>query len=248
VAPLTPKRASTMANGAVYWYVMGELLRCQPSEIANTSCHSRAVSSRRKSTTVTVTVKSRMRAKLLCFHVLSLLFILKQLELMVTTSCNAPGCFWEKGTYEASRGLSRHRATCQHYQKSRSLASQKRRERAKQAARFIPSLPTTKPGSSSLVSSLFPLQCQTVLTTQFSHTSRNYRPSGAWRISAPNPLFHANRQATIVGLRLASCFLAQPRRPRVLDAWTTLRTSVSSLILIIILNACLMMLWVCPRV
>jgi hypothetical protein len=86
-----------------------------------------------------------MRRKLLCLHVLLLLL----LELMVAISCNAPGCFWEKGTDEASRGLSRHRAICKHYQKSRYIASQKRHERAKQAAN-IPSLP---PKKSSLASS-----------------------------------------------------------------------------------------------
>lgn len=88
---------------------------------------------------VTVMVKSRMRGKRLSFHVLLLFFLVVLLELMVTISCNAPGCFWEKENNGATRGLSRHRATCQHYQKSRHIASQKRLERAKQAAN-IPSL------------------------------------------------------------------------------------------------------------
>jgi hypothetical protein len=39
------------------------------------------------------------------------------------------GCLWEKDT--DSRGLSRHRATCRHYQKASTLATEKRRERAR---------------------------------------------------------------------------------------------------------------------
>jgi hypothetical protein len=48
-------------------------------------------------------------------------------------ACKAPGCSWEKAT--DSRGLSRHRATCQSYNKYKVLSSQKRHERAKEAAR-----------------------------------------------------------------------------------------------------------------
>ncbi|KAG2051670.1 hypothetical protein BDR06DRAFT_983445 [Suillus hirtellus] len=48
-------------------------------------------------------------------------------------ACKAPGCSWEKAT--DTRGLSRHRATCQSYNKYRISASQRRHERAKEAAR-----------------------------------------------------------------------------------------------------------------
>ncbi|KAG2360045.1 hypothetical protein BDR07DRAFT_1378253 [Suillus spraguei] len=46
--------------------------------------------------------------------------------------CNAPGCSWEKAT--DSQGLTRHHATCKLYQRSSVISSQKRQERAKDAA------------------------------------------------------------------------------------------------------------------
>lgn len=122
--------------------------------------------------TATATVKSRMCGKILCLHILLLLFIFNQLdsELMVTTtseSCNASGCFWEKGPNDTAkadpRGLSRHRATCQHYRKSRYIATQKRLERARQAAARCTVSPSPVPpknqgSASSSVSRLFLLE------------------------------------------------------------------------------------------
>lgn len=58
-----------------------------------------------------------------------------QVSLMVS-SCNTPGCSWEKATTDA-RGLSRHRATCRFHLNSRVLASNQRQDRAKQAARAL---------------------------------------------------------------------------------------------------------------
>lgn len=47
------------------------------------------------------------------------------------TTTVTTGCSWAKDT--DSRGLSRHRATCKHYQKASTLAAEKRRERAKES-------------------------------------------------------------------------------------------------------------------
>jgi hypothetical protein len=52
------------------------------------------------------------------------------LSLMV--SCGALGCSWERAT--DARGLNRHRASCHLFKKTSVLASQKRQERAKEAA------------------------------------------------------------------------------------------------------------------
>jgi hypothetical protein len=65
---------------------------------------------------------------------LCLVFLL--LVVMVTVSesllrCNATGCSWAKDT--DPRGLSRHRATCRHYRIASVLATEKRRERARES-------------------------------------------------------------------------------------------------------------------
>lgn len=65
--------------------------------------------------------------------VLSLIFLL-----MVTVPllrCNGAGCSWAKDT--DARGLSRHHATCKSYQKSSTLATEKRREQAKETIRSV---------------------------------------------------------------------------------------------------------------
>lgn len=49
--------------------------------------------------------------------------------------CGATDCSWEKAT--DARGLSRHRTSCHSYKKSSLLATQKRRERAKEAVSMI---------------------------------------------------------------------------------------------------------------
>lgn len=56
--------------------------------------------------------------------VLSSLFIFMVL-------CGSIGCSWEKAT--DARGLNRHRASCHFYKKSSLLATQQRRERAKES-------------------------------------------------------------------------------------------------------------------
>ncbi|KAG0691770.1 hypothetical protein DFH29DRAFT_883759, partial [Suillus ampliporus] len=62
---------------------------------------------------------------------------------MVTISlrCNAMGCSWAKET--DPRGLSRHRATCRKYQKASTLATEKRRERAKESIQLSQKLTTS---------------------------------------------------------------------------------------------------------
>lgn len=52
--------------------------------------------------------------------------------LMVTVSCNAPGCSWQRMT--DNRALNKHRANCHFYKRVSTLASQKRQDRAKDAA------------------------------------------------------------------------------------------------------------------
>jgi hypothetical protein len=68
---------------------------------------------------------------------------------MVTVSCGASRCSWEKDT--DFRGLSRHRSTCKHYQKARTLASQKRRDWTNESIKTSQKLTatTTTTGSSS---------------------------------------------------------------------------------------------------
>lgn len=51
---------------------------------------------------------------------------------LLMVSCGAPGCSWERAT--DTRGLNRHRASCHSYKKCSVLATQKRQERAKDAA------------------------------------------------------------------------------------------------------------------
>lgn len=43
--------------------------------------------------------------------------------------CGAPHCSWERGT--DFRGLSRHRSVCKHFQKASTLATERRRDRAR---------------------------------------------------------------------------------------------------------------------
>lgn len=86
--------------------------------------------------------------------VLLLLFVYSMI------SCNAPGCSWEKatnGTSTSSRGLNRHHATCKLYQRSSLLASQKRQERAREAAArlTLTQSTTVKSGSTNSLASLF---------------------------------------------------------------------------------------------
>jgi hypothetical protein len=58
---------------------------------------------------------------------LSVLFLL-----MMVFQCGALGCSWERA--KDARGLSRHRASCHLYKRYSVLATQKRRERAKEAS------------------------------------------------------------------------------------------------------------------
>lgn len=46
--------------------------------------------------------------------------------------CGAQGCSWERTT--DNRGLTRHRASCRYYKRASTLASQRRHDRAKEAA------------------------------------------------------------------------------------------------------------------
>jgi hypothetical protein len=62
-------------------------------------------------------------------RLLETLWILFLFFAMVT--CGAQGCSWERAT--DTRGLSRHHASCRFYKKSSVLATQKRRERVKDA-------------------------------------------------------------------------------------------------------------------
>jgi hypothetical protein len=53
--------------------------------------------------------------------------------LIMMVSCDAPGCSWARERATDNRGLSRHRANCRFYKRVSSLASQRRKERAKEA-------------------------------------------------------------------------------------------------------------------
>lgn len=70
----------------------------------------------------------------------ALLIVLLCAFLSMIVSCGASGCVWEKAT--DTRGLNRHRTSCHFYRKSSILASKKRLERAKDAARanLVPQL------------------------------------------------------------------------------------------------------------
>lgn len=57
------------------------------------------------------------------------LWILLLLLLMVL--CGAPGCYWERPT--DNRGLNRHRTSCHFFNKASVLATEKRRQRARNA-------------------------------------------------------------------------------------------------------------------
>jgi hypothetical protein len=62
---------------------------------------------------------------------LLLLLVVQGSFLSIMVSCGAASCSWDRET--DARGLSRHRASCHFYKKSSVLATQKRRERAKEA-------------------------------------------------------------------------------------------------------------------
>jgi len=65
--------------------------------------------------------------------ILSFVFLL--MAAVSLLRCNGTGCSWAKDTDAC--GLSRHRATCKSYQKSITLATEKRRERAKKIIRTV---------------------------------------------------------------------------------------------------------------
>lgn len=55
--------------------------------------------------------------------------------LAMVSQCGALGCSWE--TTKDARGLNRHRASCHLYKRHSVLATQKRREHAKEASRAV---------------------------------------------------------------------------------------------------------------
>jgi hypothetical protein len=57
-------------------------------------------------------------------------WILFHIFILFMVSCGASRCSWSKDT--DFRGLDRHRSICNHYQRASRLASQKRRDRAKE--------------------------------------------------------------------------------------------------------------------
>jgi hypothetical protein len=128
-------------------------------------------------------------------------------------SCNALGCSWEKAT-DSGRGLSRHRASCKFYHRSRVLASHKRLERTKAAARAASLVQSSgilqrgESGSSSvLVSGRFSTDIMN-RTVQLSHHSRQqYCLFLTWGvITAPRPFFRTSHRTG--GCRMA-CQLVQ---------------------------------------
>jgi hypothetical protein len=135
------------------------------------------------------------------------LFINLLVVVAIMVSCNAPGCSWEKAS-DSIRGLSRHRASCRFYHRSRALASQKRQERMKaaKAASFVrSSSEIPQRGESSSSSSSVSGQFSTDIMSraaQLLHNSRQrYYPFLTWSaIIVPNPFFRAIHQAGGLGL------------------------------------------------
>jgi hypothetical protein len=63
-------------------------------------------------------------------HLFRLPWTLLLILVLSMVSCGAIRCSWKRDT--DFRGLSRHRSTCHHYQKASTLATQKRRDRARE--------------------------------------------------------------------------------------------------------------------
>lgn len=113
------------------------------------------------------------------------------------TTTVATGCSWAKDTN--LRGLSRHRATCKHYQKASTLATEKRWERAKESIKELHKLAPHRDrlpqDSISTVSNLFVSLENSDVVVNLSYQTSPLEPIRFRKDRSLKPIAHCRSNA-----------------------------------------------------